>query len=95
MERTDLVISKAEKCKATAILNIKDYIEKANGQLQGNLFYQKLHVDPTAKHPEIANSATGNFRKQELLSNSDANKFMTDEVRAVQFHILPKVHEDL
>ena len=53
----DLVITKADKGRATVILDLKDYIAKANEQLQDNSFYQKLNVDPTAKHSDIVNSA--------------------------------------
>ena len=92
-KRNDLVIMKADKGEATVILNVKDYIAKANEQLQDNSFYQKLNVDPTAKHSDVVNSATESFRKQELLSNSTASKLTVDEVRTPQFHIFPKVHK--
>ena len=65
-KRNDLVITKVDKGRATVILDVKDYIPKANEQLQDNSFYQKLNVDPTAKHSDIVNSAIESFRKQEL-----------------------------
>ena len=34
-----------------------------------------------------------NCQKQELLSNSTVSKLTVDEVRTLQFHILPKVHK--
>ena len=92
-KRKDLVITKADKGGANVILDVKDYIAKANEQLQDNSFYQKLHVDPTAKHSAIVNSVIESFRKQELLSNSTASKLIVDEVRTPQFHIFPKVHK--
>ena len=39
-KRNDLVLTKADKGGATVILDVKDYIAKANEQLQD--FYQKL-----------------------------------------------------
>ena len=87
----DLVITKADKGGATVVLDVKAYIAKANEQLQDNSFYQKLNVDPSAKHSAIVNSAIKSFRKQELLSNSTASKLTVDEVRTPQFHIFPKV----
>ena len=80
-KRNDLVITKADKGGATVILEVKDYIARANEQLQDNSFYQKLNVDPTAKHSDIVNSAIESFRKQELLSSSTASKLTVDEVR--------------
>ena len=79
-KRNDLVMMKAGKGGATVILDVKNYIAKANEQLQDNSFYQKLNVDPTVKHSEIVNSAIESFRKQELLSNSTASKLTVDEL---------------
>ena len=83
-KRNNLVITKADTGGKTIILDIKDYIAKANEQVQDNSFYQKLNVDPTPKHSEIANSAIESFRKLELLLNSTASKFAIDEVRTVE-----------
>ena len=89
----DIFIRKADKGGATAILDVKDYIAKANEQIEDNSFYQKLNVDPTAKHSEIVNSAIESSRKQELLSNLASSKLTVDEVRTPQFHILRKVYK--
>ena len=93
MKHNDLGFTKAHKGGATVILDVKDYIEKANEQLQDNSFYQKLNVDPTASYSEIVNSAIESFRKQELLSNSTSSKLTVDEIWTLQFHDLLKVHE--
>ena len=85
--------TKADKGGVTVILDVKDYISKANEQLQGNSFYQKLNVDSTAKHSEIVNSAIESFSKQELFSNPTPSKLTIDEVRTPQFHFFPKVHK--
>ena len=77
-------IPKVDKGGATVTLDVKDYIAKANEQLQDNSFYQRLNVDSTAKHSDIANSAIESFRTQELLSNSTASKLTVDEVRTPQ-----------
>ena len=90
LKRNDLLITKANKGGATVILDVKDYIAKANEQLQDNSFYQKLYVDPTAKHSDIVNSAIESFRKQELLSNSAAIRLTVDEVRTPQSIFSPK-----
>ena len=92
-KRNDLVLTKADKDGATVIQDVKDYIAKANEQLQDNSFYQKLNVHPTVKHSHIVNSAIESFRKQELLSNSTASKLTVDKGRTRQFHIFAKVHK--
>ena len=83
---------KAGKGGATAFPDVKDYIAKANEQLEYSFFNQKLNVDPTTKYSEIVNSTIASFRKQEL-SNLTASKLTAVEVRATQFHIFPKVHK--
>ena len=80
MNHNDLGLTKAHKGGATVILDVKDYIAKANEQLQDNSLYQKLNVDPTASYSEIVNSAIESFRKQELLSNSTSSKLTVDEI---------------
>ena len=72
-KRNDLVITKADKGRATVILDIKDYIAKANEQLQDNSFYQKFNVDPNAKHSDIVNSAIESFRKHYCQTRQQAN----------------------
>ena len=56
-KRNDLLITKADIGGATVILDVKDSVAKDNEQLQDNSFYQKLNVDPTAKHSEIVSNA--------------------------------------
>ena len=91
-KRNDLLITKADIGGATVILDVKDNIAKDNEQLQDNSFYQKLNVDPTAKHSETVSNAIESSRKQELLSNPTASKLIVDHVRTPQFHIFPEVH---
>ena len=90
-KRNHLVITKADKGGATVILDVKDYIAKANEQLQDNSFYQKLNVDPTTKH--FVKIVIESYRKQELLSNSTAGKLLVDAKKTPHFHIFPKTHE--
>ena len=59
---------------ATDILDLKDYITKANEQLQDNSFYQKLNVDPTAKHSEIVNSAIENLKRGRPIIKLDSQE---------------------
>ena len=85
--------SRIVSIRTNRVLNKNSLTPKANEQLQDNSFYQKLNVDPTAKHSDIVNSAIESFRKQELLSNSTASKLTIDDVKTSQFHVFPKVHK--
>ena len=51
-KRNDLVMTKVDKGGAGVILDIKDYVAKADEQLEDNSFYQKVNVDPIAKYSE-------------------------------------------
>ena len=75
----------------TVILDIKEYIAKTKERIQNNSYYQKLNINPTVKHSEIANNAIESFSKQELLSYSTPSRLTVNEVRTPQFRNLPKV----
>ena len=46
-KQEDLVFSKADKGRATVILDVGDYIEKANKELKYENYYKKISHDPT------------------------------------------------
>ena len=51
-KRNDIIITKADKGGAVVILDIKDYIDEANRQLNGTNNYEQLDFDPTELHTE-------------------------------------------
>ena len=46
-KRNDIIITKADKGGAVIILDIQDYIDEANRQLNDNNNYEQLDFDPT------------------------------------------------
>ena len=78
---SDYIIMKADEGGTTVILDVKDYIENTNKQLQDNSFYQTQNVDPIVKHSEIVNSPIESFRKQGPLLNTAASKLIVDAVK--------------
>ena len=46
-KRNNLIITKAEKGGAVVILDIKDYIDEANRQVNDTNNYEQLGFDPT------------------------------------------------
>ena len=46
-KREDLVFTKADKGGAIVILDVKDYIEKANKELKDENYYKRIIHDPT------------------------------------------------
>ena len=79
-KREDIAIIKAGKGGATVIMNVEEYISKANQQFKEDNFYKKLNEEPTRKHNDIVNNIIESLKKQELLSTSTAEKLTTNEV---------------
>ena len=71
-KREHIAIIKAGKGGATVIMNVEEYISKANQQFKEDNFYKKLNEEPTRKHNDIVNNIIESFKKQELLSTSTA-----------------------
>ena len=80
-KREDIAIIKAGKGGATVIMNVEEYISKANQQLKEDNFYKKLNEEPTRKHNDIVNNIIESLKKQELLCTATAEKLTTNEVR--------------
>ena len=62
-KREDIVLTKDEKGGATVIMDVGEYIIKANQQLTEGNFYSKLNEDPTRKHSDIVNNTIESFKK--------------------------------
>ena len=89
-KRKNIVITKSTK--AIVIMEVDEYISKANQQLTDRNFSKKLNEDPTRKYCDMVNNTIESFEKQERLSTSNSNKITTNNLRTPQFHILPKIH---
>ena len=50
--KTDIIITKADKRGAVVILDINDYIDEANRQLNNTNNYEQLDFNPTELHTE-------------------------------------------
>ena len=57
-KREDLVFTKADKGGATVILDVEDYVEKANKELK-----DKISHDPTHEHLKIVNDTIDTFHR--------------------------------
>ena len=92
--RTDLVITKADKGGATVILSVEDYIAKANDILEENYFYKKLIEDPSNENKNTVNNIIDTFQKQNLLTSDIAKRLKIEECRTPKFYILQKIHKE-
>ena len=69
-QRTDIIITKADKGGAVVIMDVKDYINKAHRQLIKD-HYKNLNKSPTATNATLVNdtaqdSKQRNYSKKKL-----------------------------
>ena len=70
--REDLIITKFGKGGAVAIVDVKDYIKKAERNLNNTENNRKLQEDSTARNLKLVNDTTERFKKQKLINEKVA-----------------------
>ena len=92
--RDDIIITKADKGGATVIMDVKDYVDEANRQLQDTQYYRKLNYDPTGDHANIIRNTLEEFKKNNELDEDIAEGLKPLEPRTPRFYLLPKIHKE-
>ena len=75
------------------ILDIKDYIDEANRQLNDTNNYEQLDFDPTELNTEKIKSEINNLKNENLLTLRTANSLLEEKIKTPEFHLLPKIHK--
>ena len=75
------------------ILDIKDYIDKANRQLNGTNNYEQLDFDPTELHTEKIKSEINNLKNENLFTLRTGNSLLEEKIKTPEFHLRPKIHK--
>ena len=75
------------------ILDIKDYTDEANRQLNDTNNYEQLDFDPTELHTEKIKSEINNLKNENLLTLRPANSVFEEKIKTPEFHLLPKIHK--
>ena len=86
-------MKKADKGGAVVILDIKDYTDEANRQLNDTNNYEQLDFDPTELHTEKIKSEINNLKNENLLTSKTANSYLEQKIKTPEFHLLPKTHK--
>ena len=73
MQRTDIIICKADKGGATVIMDVIDYIHEGNRQLDDNNYHLKLDSDTTEIHLELVNNGINSLLRYRHISEKLAN----------------------
>ena len=90
-ERTDMLITNADKGGAAVILETKDYINEANRQLNVTSSYKKLPNDPTVTHNKLINDAIDRFKQEQLMPKETAETLKIKDPEVPKFHMLQKI----
>ena len=93
LQKRNDIITKADKGGAVVILDIKDYIDEANRQLNHTNNYEQLDFDPTELHTEKIKSEINNLKNENLLTLRTANSLLQEKIKTPEFHRLPKIHK--
>ena len=90
--RDDIIITKTDKGGAVVILDVDDYINEANRQLNNKEFYKEVPNDPTELNRKKVN-AIKERKYARLLDKNIATKLEVQEARTLAFYMFPKLHK--
>ena len=90
--RDDIIITKTDKGGAVAILDVDDYINEANRQLNNKEFYKEVPNDPTELNRKKVN-AIKERKYARLLDKNIATKLEVQEAKTLAFYMFPKLHK--
>ena len=74
-------------------MDVTDYIEKAERQLNNKEHYRQLSKDQTAANNETVNHIIERFPKENLITKNVAEGLKTISPRIPRFYIQPKIHK--
>ena len=79
------IITKADKGDAVVIVDVDDYVQVANQQLDNKDFYKKLTIDTTKIDRIKVNRTINELKPSHLLDEKIANDFLYDHKRIERF----------
>jgi hypothetical protein len=91
--RDDIIITLADKGGAVVIIDVENYLEEANRQLNNQNFYAQLTHDPTGDHADIINETIKSFVKEKLLSDKLGKLLKQTSPKTPNMYFRPKVHK--
>ena len=88
----DIIITKSHKGCAEVIINVEDYINKANRQLNHTEFYKEIPAGPTETNRKKVNKTINEQKSAKLLDEKMATKPEVQEAKTPEFYMFPKFH---
>ena len=92
-KREDLIFTKADKGGALVIMDVKDYVQEAERQLNEGNFYKKLPSDPTKMYAERINRTIDQFKEEGLITESVAKGLKKENPKTSKFNLNSKIHK--
>ena len=90
-KRDDIIITKADKGSAVVTVDVDDYVQEANRQLDNKEFYKKSTIDTTEINQIKVNRTINELKSSHLFNEKIASDLLSSEAKTPQFKILPKV----
>ena len=88
-KRNDIIAKKADKRFVLVILDIKDYIDEANRQINDTNNYKRLDFKPTELHTEKIKPEINTLKNENFLTTKTANLLLEEKIQTPKFHLLP------
>ena len=92
-QRTDIIITKADKRGAVVIIDVKDYIKEADRQLGNTQFYHIVEDDLTDKHNKMVNVTIDKCTVEKSIPAKIGQALKARNPKTPRFCMLLKVHK--
>ena len=93
-KRRDIIITTADKGVAVVIMDIENYIRKANRQLSDKNNHKALPTNPTLQHNKMVYDTLDQFKNENLLSKKTAEGLKVINPKTPKFYIKPKTQKE-
>ena len=92
--RKDIIVTYADKGGSAVILDVEDYVKKAERQLNNKENYRKINYDPTTLNNETIHKTISRFQKEYLLSRNISEELKIENPKTPHFYLKTKVHKE-
>ena len=92
-KREEIIITKADKGGAVAIVGKRDFIKEAERQLNDKDNFHIWPQDPTLGNSKLANQAIDRFKKEKLITDKIEDALKTSDPRTLRVYITTKLHK--
>lgn len=90
-----IVVKPADKGGSIVVMDLSDYDHEVNRQLSNQLFYQKLHSDPTEVFKKTIHSQLSDFLEYGDITRKEFEFMKIDYPTRPVIYTLPKIHKNL